>query len=89
MRGWSGYRLGMADIPAIRAAMLPFRATWTSADGASLRRPRPRRRGMAGSRRLCVRPGPLASTVGRGLKDLAAADALDLGRVRRPSGGSK
>jgi len=33
--------------------------------------------------------GIAASTVGRGLKELASAEVLDLGRVRRPGGGGK
>jgi Rhodopirellula transposase DDE domain len=33
--------------------------------------------------------GIAASTIGRGLKELAAAEVLDLGRVRRPGGGGK
>src|SRR6201995_4641223 len=33
--------------------------------------------------------GIAASTIGRGLKDLAAPDTLDPDRVRRPGGGSK
>ncbi len=33
--------------------------------------------------------GIATSTIGRGLRELAAADGLDLGRVRRPGGGGK
>ncbi len=33
--------------------------------------------------------GIAASTIGRGLKELAAAEGLDLGRMRRPGGGGK
>jgi len=33
--------------------------------------------------------GIAASTIGRGLKDLATVEAFDLGRVRRPGGGGK
>jgi DDE family transposase len=33
--------------------------------------------------------GIAASTIGRGLKELAAAEPLDVGRIRRPGGGGK
>ncbi len=33
--------------------------------------------------------GIAASTIGRGLKELAAAEPLDHGRIRRPGGGGK
>jgi len=33
--------------------------------------------------------GMAVSTIGRGLKELAAAGELDIGRVRRPGGGGK
>ena len=45
--------------------------------------------GYGGIAAISRATGIAASTIGRGLKELAAADALDLGRVRRPGGGGK
>ena len=45
--------------------------------------------GYGGIAAISRATGIAASTIGRGLKELAAADTLDLGRVRRPGGGGK
>ena len=45
--------------------------------------------GYGGIAAVARATGMAASTIGRGLKELAAAEALDLGRVRRPGGGGK
>ena len=45
--------------------------------------------GYGGIAALSRTTGIAASTIGRGLKELAAAEVLDLGRVRRPGGGGK
>src|SRR5438445_5979081 len=45
--------------------------------------------GYGGIAALSRATGMAASTIGRGLKELAAAEVLDLGRVRRPGGGGK
>ena len=44
---------------------------------------------MAASQRLSARPGVAASTIGRGLRDLAAKDVPDPQRVRRRGGGRR
>jgi hypothetical protein len=45
--------------------------------------------GYGGIAAISRATGIAASTIGRGLKELAAAQVLDLGRVRRPGGGGK
>ena len=45
--------------------------------------------GYGGIAALSRTTGIAASTIGRGLKELAAAEVLDLGRVRRSGGGGK
>jgi hypothetical protein len=45
--------------------------------------------GYGGIAALSRATGLAASTIGRGLKELAADEVLDLGRVRRPGGGGK
>jgi len=45
--------------------------------------------GHGGIAAVSLATGIAASTIGRGLRDLAAADTLDLSRVRRPGGGGK
>jgi Rhodopirellula transposase DDE domain len=45
--------------------------------------------GYGGIAAISRATGIAASTIGRGLKELAAAEVLDLGRVRRPGGGGK
>lgn len=45
--------------------------------------------GYGGIAAISRATGMAASTIGRGLKELAAGEVLDLGRVRRPGGGGK
>jgi hypothetical protein len=45
--------------------------------------------GYGGIAAVSLATGIAASTIGRGLKELAASEVLDLGRVRRPGGGGK
>jgi hypothetical protein len=45
--------------------------------------------GYGGIAAVSLATGIAASTIGRGLRELAAADTLDLSRVRRPGGGGK
>ena len=45
--------------------------------------------GYGGIAAISRATGMAASTIGRGLKELAAGEVFDLGRVRRPGGGGK
>ena len=45
--------------------------------------------GYGGIAAVSAATGIAASTIGRGLKELASADTLDVGRVRRRGGGRK
>jgi hypothetical protein len=45
--------------------------------------------GYGGIAAISQATGIAASTIGRGLKELAATEVLDLGRIRRPGGGGK
>jgi hypothetical protein len=89
VRGWSGYCLGMADIPAIRARYAALSGHLDERGRRIFAATEAKTAGYGGIAAVVRATGIAASTVGRGLKDLAAADALDLGRVRRPGGGGK
>ncbi|MCW6508730.1 ISAzo13-like element transposase-related protein, partial [Lichenifustis flavocetrariae] len=45
--------------------------------------------GYGGIAAVSLATGIAASTIGRGLRELAASDGLDFSRVRRPGGGGK
>ena len=79
----------MVDITAIRAR---YAALWPHLDERARRifaATEAKTAGYGGIAAVARATGIAASTIGRGLKELAAADVLDLGRVRRPGGGGK
>src|SRR4051812_27683689 len=79
----------MVDVTAIRAR---YAALWPHLDERSRRifaATEAKTAGYGGIAAVARATGIAASTIGRGLKELAAADVLDLGRVRRRGGGGK
>jgi hypothetical protein len=79
----------MADIPAIRARYAALSGHLDERGRRIFAATEAETAGYGGIAAVVRATGIAASTVGRGLKDLAAADALDPGRVRRPGGGGK
>src|SRR4051794_41744255 len=79
----------MVDVTAIRAR---YAALWPHLDERARRifaATEAKTAGYGGIAAVARATGIAASTIGRGLKELAAADVLDLGRVRRRGGGGK
>ena len=79
----------MAEIPAIRARYAALSGHLDERGRRIFAATEAETAGYGGIAAVVRATGIAASTIGRGLKDLAAADALDLGRVRRPGGGGK
>lgn len=79
----------MADTAAIRARYLALSAHLDERGRRVFAASEARAAGYGGIAAVSRATGIAASTIGRGLKDLAAADPLDTGRVRRAGGGGK
>ena len=82
-------RIGMIDVGSIReryAALSPHldergRRVFGATEAKTA--------GYGGIAAVSLATGIAASTIGRGLRDLAGSEGLDLSRVRRPGGGGK
>ncbi len=87
--GWNGYAAWMADTAAIRARYLALSAHLDERGRRAFAAAEAGTAGYGGIAAVSRATGIAASTIGRGLKELAAADPLDAGRVRRAGGGGK
>ena len=79
----------MADIASIRARYAALSGHLDERGRRIFAATEARTAGYGGIAAVARATGIAASTIGRGLKELAAADVLDLGRVRRAGGGGK
>ena len=79
----------MADIPSIRARYDALSDHLDERGRRIFAATEAKTAGYGGIAAVARATGIAASTIGRGLKELAAADVLDLGRVRRAGGGGK
>ena len=79
----------MADIVVIRARYAALSDLLDERARRIFAASEARAAGYGGIAAVSRATGIAASTIGRGLKELAAGDVLDRGRVRRPGGGGK
>ena len=85
--GGIGYWIWMIDSSAIRERFAALSRHLRERDRRLWAASEARAAGYGGIAAVSAATGIAASTIGRGLKELASADTLDVGRVRRRGGG--